>query len=503
MSAEGRKEQSHAATAKPSARVVAAAFVAFVAVWSAYFAISEIATAIHNDMAEAYVWGQEFQLGYNQHPPFFAWIAGLWFLVFPRAGWAFAILSTINAGIGLIGAWRLVGRFARGPTRVAATAMLLLTPFYTFLAYKYNANSIFLSLWPWMLYFFVRSLDERKLGDAALFGLFVGLALLSKYYALILVATCGLAALQHPERRRWFAGPSPWLAAAVAALVVAPHLWWLATHGAPPLRYLARVSGRGYGATARYAATAFFGALAQNAIAVAAAIFVAGLGPAALAANASARWREPRFRMLAILTAAPLLLTVAAAFVLRNKVSTNMLIATFPLAPLLAIEATGARNVERLAALAVKLAAALSLAALAASPAVAVARAWISRDQNDVEPRQELAIAATLFWREATGRPLTYVGGTRFYDNGVVFYSADRPHGFVGFDEFRNQWVTPERLAEAGLLSVCLKDDAACLAATAPFRSADSRSVEITLAHAAFGHTAKPVDFVVTAIPPR
>ena len=349
MSAEGRKEQSHAATAEPSARVVAAAFVAFVAVWSAYFAISEIATAIHNDMAEAYVWGQEFQLGYNQHPPFFAWIAGLWFLVFPRAGWAFAILSTINAGIGLIGAWRLVGRFARGPTRVAATAMLLLTPFYTFLAYKYNANSIFLSLWPWMLYFFVRSLDERKLGDAALFGLFVGLALLSKYYALILVATCGLAALQHPERRRWFAGPSPWLAAAVAALVVAPHLWWLATHGAPPLRYLARVSGRGYGATARYAATAFFGALAQNAIAVAAAIFVAGLGPAAVAANARARWREPRFRMLAILTAAPLLLTVAAAFVLRNKVSTNMLIATFPLAPLLAIEATGARNVERLA----------------------------------------------------------------------------------------------------------------------------------------------------------
>ena len=148
-----------------------------------------------------------------------------------------------------------------------------------------------------------------------------------------------------------------------------------------------------------------------------------------------------------------------------------MLIATFPLAPLLAIEATGARNVERLAALAVKLAAALSLAALAASPAVAVARAWISRDQNDVEPRQELAIAATLFWREATGRPLAYVGGARFYDNGVVFYSADRPHGFVGFDEFRNQWVTPERLAEGGLLSVCVKDDAACLAAAAPFRS--------------------------------
>ena len=405
--------------------------------------------------------------------------------------------------IGLVGAWRLIGRFAGGATRIAATALLLLTPFYTFLAYKYNANSIFLSLWPWTLYFFVRSLDERKLGDAALFGLLVGLALLSKYYALILAATCVLAALQHPGRKRWFAGPSPWLAAGIAALVVAPHLWWLATHGAPPLRYLARVSGRGYGATARYAATAFFGALAQNAVAVAAVAFVAGLGPRAVAASASARWREPRFRMLAILTAAPLLLTVAAALVLRNKVSTNMMIGVFPLAPLLAIEATGARNVERLASLSVKLAAALSLAALVASPAVAVARAWLSRDQNDVEPRQELAIAATRFWREATGKPLAYVAGTRFYDNGVAFYSPDRPHGFVGFDPFRNQWVTPEVLAAGGLLSVCVNDDAGCLAAAAPFRTADSRSVEITLAHTAFGHTAKPVAFVVTATPPR
>ena len=207
--------------------------------------------------------------------------------------------------------------------------------------------------------------------------------------------------------------------------------------------------------------------------------------------------------MIATLTVAPLLLTVAAALVLRNKVSTNMLIGTFPLAPLLAIEATGARNVERLASLSLKLAAALSLAALVASPAVAVARAWISHDQNDVEPRQELAVAADLFWRETTGKPLAYVGGTRFYDNGVAFYSADRPHGFVGFDEFRNQWVTPEKLAEGGLLSVCVKDDAECLAATAPFRTADSRSVEITLAHTAFGHTAKPVAFVLTAIPPR
>ena len=85
----------------------------FVAIWTVYLTITEAPGAIKHDMAEAYAWGQEFQLGYNQHPPFWAWICGLWFSVFPRTGWAFALLSSMNAGIGLWGAWMLIGDFAR------------------------------------------------------------------------------------------------------------------------------------------------------------------------------------------------------------------------------------------------------------------------------------------------------------------------------------------------------------------------------------------------------
>jgi hypothetical protein len=77
----------------------------FVITWTVYGVISSAPAAIHNDMAEAYVWGQEFQLGYFQHPPFWAWIAGLWFEVFPRADWAFALLATLNAGLGASSFW--------------------------------------------------------------------------------------------------------------------------------------------------------------------------------------------------------------------------------------------------------------------------------------------------------------------------------------------------------------------------------------------------------------
>ena len=489
--------QRRAAQTGPAPPTIGLLFVAFVAVWSAYFAIAESQASIHNDMAEAYAWGREFRLGYNQHPPFWAWICGAWFTLFPRAGWSFAILSSLNAAFGLLGSWKLIGRFAEGDKRIAATALLTLTPFYTFLSYKYNANSIFLSIWPWTTYFFLRSIDEGGPRDAILFGLGMGLALLSKYYALILGATCFLAALQHPERARYFRSTSPYLSIAVAAALCAPHVWWLLSTGAPPVRYLGRISGRGYGAVAFYAATAFLGALAQNGVVIALVALTALFAP-----PGESRPTGARFRVLTTLALAPALLTVLAALALRTKVSTNMMIGTFALVPLLAIEIAGGRGVARLQGLSTRLAVGLSLGALAVSPAVALGKAWFSHDPNDWEPRKELADAATKFWRETTGAPLAYVGGSFRYDDAVAFYSPDRPHVFVRFDYFANQWVTPEALAKQGLLSVCVKTDAECLAATAALAGPLAKRTEMTLSHRFWGHEAKPVDFVVTAIPP-
>jgi dolichyl-phosphate-mannose-protein mannosyltransferase len=494
---------SRDAAAAPSAGLVFALFCAFVAIFAAYFTISEWPSSIHNDMAEAYAWGQEFQLGYNQHPPFWAWVCGAWFLAFPRAGWAFAILGALNAGIGLVGAWRLIGCFAGGEKKSAATLLLLLTPFYTFLAYKYNANSIFLSIWPWTLYFFVRSIDARGVFDAVLFGVCMALALLSKYYALILAATCLIAALQHPERRRYFASTSPYISVAIAAALCAPHLWWLRSSGAPPLHYLSRISGRGYGAIALFAATAFFGALAQNAAVVAVVAIVARLRPSEAAASIGAQWKNPRFRVLAILAIAPLILTVLSAFALRTKISTNMLIGTFSLMPLLAVEIARPRRLDQLRIVAARLVAALAIGALVASPAVALANVWLSHNINDVQPRREIAAEATRLWREATGRPLAFVASTEPYDNALAFYSPDRPHTFVHFSFFGNRWVTPEKLAEQGLLSICLEGDEGCAALTERFATPQATRNRITLAHAAFGHSAKPVTFIVTIIPPR
>jgi len=357
---------------------------------------------------------------------------------------------------------------------VAAWALLLLTPLYTFYAYKYDANTIFLSIWPWTLHCFMRSLRRRWVGDAVAFGACVGLAMLSKYYALVLVATCLLAALQHPLRRRYFASASPYVSTVVAATVCAPHIGWLLTHRAPPLRYLTSISGWDWNYVVLQAARTSLGALGMSLGVVLVVGFTAWTsrrdGVAALGRDA----RGPALRVLATLTLAPLILTVASALALRTTSTVEMTVGTFPLLPLLAIEAVGVRDLDLLCRISTRLAGAVTLGALALSPAVALTRAYLSPNAMNATPVQEAAVAATRLWHERTSLPLAYVAGSDWYENATAFYSPDRPHVFVHFDYSRNLWVSPDALAKQGLLSVCVSGDTACLAAT-EWSSADAR----------------------------
>jgi hypothetical protein len=488
---------------EPSPWALFGCLVGFIGTWGAYLAITNAPVSIHHDMSEAYMWGREFQLGYNQHPPFWAWVCGLWFRVLPRAGWSFALLCSVNAGVGLWGAWSLIGDFAEGKTRSAATILLLLTPFYTFLSYKYNANLIFLSFWPWTLHFFARSLERRSFGDSFLFGMVAGFALMSKYYALILIATCFFAALQHPARSKYFASAAPYVAAAVAAAICAPHLWWLIANHAPPLRYLASVSGQDWSFLFSHAAETVFSALWMNIAVILVIAYAFRTGPREWLFSLRRQWRDPRFRLLATLALGPLILTVAAAFALRTRISPEMILGIFPLAPLLVIEIAGGGNIDRLYRIGSRLALAVSLAALALSPAIALAKTYWTANANKADPYQEIAAAATSLWREKTSSPLVYVAGSDWYENAIVFYSAERPHGFVHFDYALNLWVTPDLIGKNGLLSVCRKEDSVCLASTAAFMTPQSTQTEIALARKFWGHVARKVDFVVTIIPPR
>jgi hypothetical protein len=276
----------------------------------------------------------------------------------------------------------------------------------------------------------------------------------------------------------------------------------LLTHRAPPLRYLAAISDRGWHYAFTHAAATVSDVLGMNLGVVLIVGFVTWRARRNGTDTFDSNTRVPTHGVLATLALAPLALTIASALALRTTVTPEMTIGTFPLVPLLAIEIAGTRDIDRLYRISTRLAAAVTLGALAISPAVALARTWVSSSAMNVAPFQEVAAQATKLWHDRTSRPLAYVAGSPWYDNAIAFYSPDRPHAFVLFDYSRNLWVTPGVLARYGLLSVCVSDDSFCLAATAKFTTPESTRTELSVAHAFWGHVAKPVNFVVTIIPP-
>lgn len=71
----------------------------------------------------------------------------------------------------------------------------------------------------------------RDLRAWGLAGLSLGLALLSKYHAILFGVGAVIALLARPEWRHWFRSPALWAGMVMAALGAVPTLWWNADHG--------------------------------------------------------------------------------------------------------------------------------------------------------------------------------------------------------------------------------------------------------------------------------
>lgn len=85
----------------PSGRQTAWLIAMACLVWACSSWISGGNLDSYNDMLENYAWSQPFLWGTHKHPPFFAWVVGTWFTVFPNTDWVYRLLSYTNVAVGL------------------------------------------------------------------------------------------------------------------------------------------------------------------------------------------------------------------------------------------------------------------------------------------------------------------------------------------------------------------------------------------------------------------
>ena len=216
-----------------------------VAAWVLAHGVADTNLDSYADMLENYAWGQDWAWGSAKHPPLFAWITGIWFVIFPTTDTAYHLLSYLNVAVGLLGVYRLAQAMDRHDLALPAVVLLSMAFPYSTLAVKFNANAILLSLWPWVTVAWLHSIQKTGrpglLWSMAL-GVLAALAMLGKYYSGVFLLALFLAAFASPTGRLWFFTPKPWLTLLVMGLSLWPHLQWLQSHAFVTLHYVSEQS---------------------------------------------------------------------------------------------------------------------------------------------------------------------------------------------------------------------------------------------------------------------
>ncbi len=214
------------------------AFAAFLAlhaaVWTALPAL--LYANLPLDLIEALMYGREWQLGYDKLPPLPWWLVWLTYRI---VGHDFAYY--LLAEIAVVAAFAIVWMAAKPLLGAlgALVAVLIVDGlhYFNYTAAKFNHDVIQLPLWALAGFALHRALRGRRTTDWLLLGLAVGLSLWAKYFVVVLVAPMAVFALVDRDARRSLTTPGPYIAAAVALLVMAPHLIWLVRNDFLPFAY--------------------------------------------------------------------------------------------------------------------------------------------------------------------------------------------------------------------------------------------------------------------------
>lgn len=220
----------------------------YVLVWVVSHLVSDTNLDPYGDMLENFVWGQNFVWGNEKHPPLLGWVTGAWFTLLPINQGSYHLLAYGNAALGLAGIYVLAHRLGLARIALAATLMMSLALPYSTLAVKFNANTILLPLWPWLVVAWLSSQSAQGWKAflwAGALGVLAALCVLGKYYSGVLLLSLGFITLATLKGRQWLKTPFPWIALFMALIVLAPHLIWLKSNDFASFTYVRDQGGGG------------------------------------------------------------------------------------------------------------------------------------------------------------------------------------------------------------------------------------------------------------------
>jgi 4-amino-4-deoxy-L-arabinose transferase-like glycosyltransferase len=178
-----------------------------------------------------WVWAQRPALGYFDHPGMIAWMGAVSTALFGHSPLGVRAVSIAGGAAMIWFVFLAVRRLYDEPTaRLAAFLAALVPDFLIFGAYL-TPDAPCLLFWSATVWALAHALsgDSPRWWLAA--GLFMGLAMDSKYHAAFLGLGVFGFLLFSRDQRHWLSRPEPWLGVAVALVAFSPTIVWNARNG--------------------------------------------------------------------------------------------------------------------------------------------------------------------------------------------------------------------------------------------------------------------------------
>ena len=440
-------------------------------VWTALPALFFINLPL--DLIEGLIYGREWQLGYDKLPPLPWWMIEATYQVFGLDLFFYALSQlTVLAAFALI--W-VMARQLVGPVG-ALVAILIIDGmhYFTFTASKFNHDVAQLPFWALNGFAYWAALRGGRTVHWALLGFGIGMAVWAKYFVVVQAVPLVLFGLFDRDARKSLATPGPWIAVAVALMVIAPHLVWLMQNGFLPFTY-ADARALQFKKSIDYLIKPSRFVLSQLGFLLPSLLIAAPyLRRDVRAPETAAKSELHKSELEASATAFDRRIVTLLAF---GPVAMLVLLSVdtgrdavplwgYPLWLFLGLWIVlNARPLERVTLWRIG----FLWGAVFISTAVAfvvdydISQRFRPRYTAVVYPGKQLGAEMSRRYRELTGQPLAYVIGTMWLSGNIAHYAPEQPRVLIDGSPERAPWIDLDDLRARGAVLVWIAGDATVL----------------------------------------
>ena len=195
------------------------------------------------DTIEALAWASNLEWGYNKHPPLSAYIVGSIYFLFGANDWAYYLLSQIFVIIAFIYIWKLSKEFFKN--RIFSLLSLVILEgifFFNYTTPEFNVYVCQLPLKALVAYFFWKGINDKRLINWIMTGLFSALGILTHYSFVFLILSLLVFFIFFVKKNKDMI-KNFFLSFIIFILLISPHLFWLVENNFSSIFYAINRTG--------------------------------------------------------------------------------------------------------------------------------------------------------------------------------------------------------------------------------------------------------------------